>query len=412
MKLELKEIIKALNNESIDIFSVTYEEGKRLDFKEISPIHTTNKSDINRAYNEFIKDLTSFANTEGGFIIYGVREEKRIAVEFTSFEINFEDLETRLGQVVRTRSDPPVVGYKFHIIKKENGKVILVLEISKSSNAPHAHVDPGKKYPVFYGRTVEGSKDPYTTSQIVGAIAMRETATEKMNDFHLERLELIRTNYGFLPLGSNPKIILHLSPISAFNSRQEFQINHLYNKFTNLFPICSQHTNMARRRNQHGLLVHNSAPKHGHYHGYTQLYRSGIIESADSLMLEPRQRYAEQTPQLFIPSQAYEKDLIEASTRFLKVLQDLGINSPIYCRIALADVKGYRMGIDFRQHLPNEPIDSDTLTLPETELLIHDEINHSMVAKALKGTFDIIWNACGLEKSLNYDENDNLIATS
>src|SRR5438552_8235623 len=50
-------------------------EGPELEYKRQLPDHS------DAAHREFLADVTSFANSRGGFIIYGIIEQKGIAME-------------------------------------------------------------------------------------------------------------------------------------------------------------------------------------------------------------------------------------------------------------------------------------------------------------------------------------------
>ena len=64
------------------------------------------------------------------------------------------------------------------------------------------------------------------------------------------------------------------------------------------------------------------------------------------------------------------------------------------------------MGVNNLWDWPGYPIDSDSLVLPE---VIVDSFvtspNH-----ILKPMFDLIWNACGLPSSTNFDHNGNWVS--
>ncbi len=62
-----------------------------------------------------------------------------------------------------------------------------------------------------------------------------------------------------------------------------------------------------------------------------------------------------------------------------------------------------------RNYFGNEtqhPIDRDLLLLPEAVIE-----NYSIKSEEiLRPLFDLIWNACGFQRSLNFDKNGNWIA--
>jgi hypothetical protein len=70
----------------------------------------------------------------------------------------------------------------------------------------------------------------------------------------------------------------------------------------------------------------------------------------------------------------------------------------------MVGVKGYAMAIDggFGRG-SSTTIDRDILFLPEVLIESYDVVE----PKILKPCFDSVWNACGLSRSLNYDESGN-----
>jgi hypothetical protein len=80
----------------------------------------------------------------------------------------------------------------------------------------------------------------------------------------------------------------------------------------------------------------------------------------------------------------------------------LRVDMPILVMLTLVDVKGYK--IEFGSHLrllrKEKAIDRQVLILPEFRIDSY-RVN---IEKYFKETFDMIWNASGLERSYNYNE--------
>lgn len=68
--------------------------------------------------------------------------------------------------------------------------------------------------------------------------------------------------------------------------------------------------------------------------------------------------------------------------------------------LTIIGVKEYRMAVAPGAYRVDYPIDKNILQLPE--VYIEDFSND--IATSLKPLFDMIWNACGYERSVNYDE--------
>jgi len=99
-----------------------------------------------------------------------------------------------------------------------------------------------------------------------------------------------------------------------------------------------------------------------------------------------------------IPGIAFEKEVILALSRYLEVQNHAIVPLPIFIAISLLRIKGFRMSNYV--HETSEPIDRNTLLLPE--VLVEDYGTN--IGRLLRPSFDALWQACGLEKSLNYDD--------
>ena len=61
------------------------------------------------------------------------------------------------------------------------------------------------------------------------------------------------------------------------------------------------------------------------------------------------------------------------------------------------------LGLQYSKYSQSPPIDRDTLMLPEA--LVEDYAVE--IGRLLQLSLDALWQACGLEKSLNYDDEGN-----
>ena len=76
--------------------------------------------------------------------------------------------------------------------------------------------------------------------------------------------------------------------------------------------------------------------------------------------------------------------------------------TPFLLGLSILNVKGFRMGVSSIYDVGNL-IDRDHLILPD-KLAESPELD---AASFLRPCFDQIWNACGYDRSLNYDEKGN-----
>lgn len=116
------------------------EESINLDFKASGSLDMSDgkKSEVS-------KDVSSFANSDGGIIIYGLTEKDHKADSFSYIDGAIYTKEW-LEQVIISRIKKPIHGIEIHPIRSDNDikKSIYVVKIPKSSDAPHMAYD--KRY--------------------------------------------------------------------------------------------------------------------------------------------------------------------------------------------------------------------------------------------------------------------------
>ncbi len=127
-----------LTEEDINqLISLKVEESIHLDFKQAGSFE---KND--RKKSEIAKDVSAFANSDGGFIIYGIKEDKHVA-DSLSFVDGNEFTKEWIEQVIQTRIQPKIENLKILPIRFDNDieKSIYVVDIPASYLAPHMTSD-------------------------------------------------------------------------------------------------------------------------------------------------------------------------------------------------------------------------------------------------------------------------------
>jgi len=116
-----------------NLISAETEESINLDFKAAGSL---DKSDKKK--NEIAKDVSAFANSAGGFIIYGISEENHKASEVSPIDGN-EYTKEWLEQVINTRVQRKIEGLTIVPVRLQNKieKTIYIVKIPESTDAPH-----------------------------------------------------------------------------------------------------------------------------------------------------------------------------------------------------------------------------------------------------------------------------------
>jgi hypothetical protein len=355
-------------------------EGKSIEYKELLP----GTSDSDR--KEFLADVSSFANAAGGHLIFGIEESSGVPTELCGSETSNSDAEIRrLESMIQDGIAPRIPGISTRAIPLASSRVVIVIRIPRSFASPHMVTFKGHSR--FYSRNSAG-KYPLDVTELRTAFALSEITSERIRDFRLERLARVVSGETPAPLKEGAKIVLHVIPLSAFEPGTGFDLNSLGSDPIRVEPMYV--TSWSHRFNFDGVLGYSS-------HSYLQVFRNGIIEAVEALLLEDRDG------ERVIPSIAYEKELLKALPRFLSIQKELGVDPPLFIMLSLVGVKDYTMAVDRLRFFGDEshPIDRDTLQVPEV-MVERFDIDPP---EAMKPIFGAVWNATGFPRSMNYDNN-------
>ena len=362
-------------------------EYKTIEYKKEQP----GNSDSDK--KEFLADVTSFANASGGDLIYGIEQEAENGFPKTLLGLNVRNIDeekSRLDNLIRTGIQPRLPSVNLKEVLLENSKYAIVIRVPKSWVSPHRVTLSG--HDKFYSRNSSG-KYPLDVGELRNAFNLSETVTERIRDFRTDRIAKILANETPVPLNDNPKIVLHLIPITSFSLTQNYEIRKIASNPAIMPPIYSAGWN--NRYNLDGYLT-NFDGKEGKSYSYTQFFRSGILEAVDSTLLEPPGEEHR------IPSLSFDTELIESLTTYLSLYKLLNIEPPVFIFLTLLGVKGYYLAVNnrFIRSTDRNRIDRDILQLSENTIENYDV----SATQLFKPIFDTLWNACGFPRDLNYNE--------
>lgn len=362
-------------------------EGKSIEYKRELP----GKSD--GAKKEFLADVSSFSNASGGWIFYGISEKKGFPQELVGLDSIDEDAEIlRFENLLRTSIAPRLPGVSIRSISGGIKGPIITIQISKSWTSPHmVTLARGSK---FYSRNSAG-KYSLDVNELRLAFNSTSVNLDRLRNFRIDRIAKIIANEGPVQLEKETKAILHLIPIDAFDAGIKYDLIELQLNPArdNLAPLDTDHC-CNFRFNFDGILTEEKMGEFDQAVNYLQVFRNGMIEAVSTSLFKDNKQG------LYIPSTAFEKELVRSLGKYLKVQNALGIEPPFFVLISIVGVKGYNFPSN--KHFPNI-IDRNDLLLSET--LIEDSSTPPEII--LKSAFDSIWNAAGQPRSPNYDDEGN-----
>jgi hypothetical protein len=400
MSLLHKPIDQINEMDLINLIETPVYESRLLDYKEQL------SGDSSSEKKEFLYDITSFANSGGGELIYGISEERvdgrttgRPSVMLGVVIQNKDELIRKYENLIRTSVQPRIFGLRMEVVSLSNGKQIFIIRIPNSLNSPHMVTYEGNQR--FYIRNSAG-KHPMDISEIRSTILANYGLSERINNFRLDRVARIKNNQANLRLINNSHyLLLHIIPFNSFGNEQ-FPVNVLMEQMTNLPPFFT--TGWDYKYNLDGFMTYAKWPDAMYAHSYVQLFRNGIIESVDNGMLRSEGEHKT------IPSVKIEKDIIGYALSYFKALKAIGLNPPIVLLISLLGVNEFELGVSQLYSSPDNggKIEQEDILLPE--LIIENYPDTPVeLAKLLQGTFDTLWNAAGWPRSVNYNSEGNWV---
>jgi hypothetical protein len=355
-------------------------ESKVIEYKETLPGNTDSDK------KEFLFDVSSFANTAGGTLVYGMKAKDGVPVELTGIvALNSDAEKLRLHAIIQNGLQPRIPTAEIEAVTCANGNKALLIKIQRSWSSPHMVTFKGGSK--FYSRHSNG-KYQLDVSELRAAFLASETVSEKQAAFRADRLSKIINNEIPVLIKESARLVLHLLPLSSFSPGYSVDVKKIRNR-SGFEPMHVAHS-YGSQYNFDGCYVFESFPDNSSV-CYTQVFRSGCIEIVDSFSLQVRNNSK------ILYAKAFQRELTEYLPKIFSLETLLGTAPPIMIALSLLNVRDYNMSSDGRwiSAMGAQPIDRDHLLMPG--ILLEDfDCN---INTLLKPAFDAIYNACGYAES-------------
>lgn len=348
-------------------------EGKTIEYKRDLPGSSADDR------KEFLKDVSSFANADGGDLLFGVDAKEGLPEAFPGISApNRDDLRLQLENRLRDSLQPriPDVEFKF-IAADESENYVLLMRIRKSWAAPHRVIIGGHGH--FYSRNSAGAY-PLDVDQLRSAFLRAQSIEDRIREFRRNRIAAITAGETPVPIIDGAKYALHVVPLSAFTSREVIPMPALRKSMGQFEYLGASGWNA--RTNIDGVVLY---PERGEcYHAYTQIYRNGCVEAVVVY---------ERNDDPIVHAPSLEKATIKYVDQYARALFALGVPLPIFVFLSLFNARSYRLYLGERM-FPDDgnPLDREALLLPEVSI----EEPDFKAGLILKPLFDSVWHAFDL----------------
>lgn len=363
------------------------QEGPHLDFKRELPLAWDAS-----VKQELLADVTAFANSGGGDLVYGVEEnEAAEAAAICPQVLASVDQEVRrLQDFLLNLVEPRLPGVQVHPVKVTNGETtgyVFVVRVPQSWAAPH-RVKTNQQFYVRDGLRKRSLDVPELRALFVRA----EGHAQRIRDFRSDRLAKVLTGDTPTPLKAGPQLVVHAIPTQA--ALGLVQIDPVpYSRGASFLPMISQRLDVPATLNFDGAYA-VIPTKDKEAAGYTQLFRQGYFEGV--WVLSPFGGINEPV----LPSTAYE----DYVNRFLgRVRGELNRQSIRWDMAVFMSLLGANqvvfygpseLGFGLSRHYR---FDRHSLLMPD--VLISAEV---MPGRGMRPAYDLMCQSAGMEGSANY----------
>jgi len=340
---------------------------------------------------EFLKDISSFANTSGGHLIIGIDETGGVPTKIIALNDDPDQDLQRLESLARDGIEPRISGLRMRAIPISSSGYVIVVRIPKSWNPPHRV--SARNTNRIYGRNSAGTYE-FSVEELRVVFTSSASILDRVRAFRAERLARIASGDSIVPLEQNcGRLVLHLIPLSAFGLGNQIDPARAQAENQLLRPMGGM--GFSPRINFEGFANLNSGSS-GKSWSYTQMFRSGAIEAVKVRVVSDRQR-----GELWIPTLDFDRSIFERLPEYLSAMQKLDVPPPIVAMISLQGVRGSRLGVSYQLFEDPPIIDRDVLELPE--FIIEQYGSDADYQRAARPAFDALWNTGGFARSKHFD---------
>jgi hypothetical protein len=344
-------------------------EGKTIEYKRDLP--GTSSDDR----KEFLKDVSSFANTDGGDLLFGVVEKDGIPQSFPGVPVaNQDDLRLQFENRLRDGLQPRIPDVQFKFIPSASGKHVLLMRTRKSWAQPHRVIFGGHGH--FYSRNSAGAYQ-LDVDQLRSAFLQAQTVEDRIREFRRSRVAAISVGETPVPLIAGAKYAMHLVPLSAFASRELLPMAALLESMSSFKYFDA--SGWCQNTNIDGVVLFESRKEPNR--AYTQVYRNGCVEAVMAY---------ERDDDPAVSAHWQERVTLKYMNQYVRALLALRVALPVFVFLSLFDARGYRLHLGQRFFREDSTLlNRDALLLPEATIQEPD-FKPGLV---LKPVFDMLWHA-------------------
>lgn len=378
-----KRVDTLLPDDIVRLVENKVQENKSLDYKRDLKLNQ------DKDKKEFLFDMTSMANTEGGVFLFGVEESKDEKGQNTGTpELvvgvnieNFDKLTQQIEDLIKGNTDPVISSVSIKLIEVEE-KNVLAIGIAKSYGLPT--MVTFNETNKFYRRRNSGkfTVDVYELNQM---FMQNQVLKESAENFVKKRIDKVNLLKVFPILEQSFPFFLHVIPYN-FLSEQNIDLSNAHNMNLSVImkPLfCGGWDTMF---NVDGFATFGT--KSGEYQkitSYDQLFRNGVYEVYTGELFE---KYHTNNGGAITRmwGKHFMKSVIEKIENIFKVYKEFKVEPPFLLSMNMQKVRGNVImdGSNWSRSFLTDEINFPILFIASFE---------QDLRQVLKTNFDILWQS-------------------
>lgn len=318
-------------------------EGQKLEFKKYFFEDGKFNRLLDKNKNALVKEITAFANADGGTIVIGIEEdENHNPLTLSDVGVNKENFETweqSFRQFISAKIKPVIYGLTSKLVNYDDENLIMI-EIPKSMMKPHAFDDGNKdSFHIRYGNTTNAMR----LEELRSAFQDRDLLGQKIIQFRDNRLAKIYSGEVMGEIENQSLLVIHIIPewslgLNSYVDLKEFKENQKVDVLSPTRLNASERRRGWPSYNFEGLRI-DTGEKEGLFDSYTQVFYNGIIECVEKRLMNVPSKY-DQDKSIIFRWDRFEELLVEKIREFTQVLEEQNLPKPYNILVSLLNVKG------------------------------------------------------------------------
>lgn len=329
-----------------------------------------------------LKEVCAFANTAGGDIMIGIRDDGTGASAEALGVRNADGLSDRVTNSIRDSIEPQLVIEPRIIEGFPNGDIV-VLRVPLSWARPHRLRPDG----AFYRRNGRSS-EPMDIMQVRNPFLASGDLAERVKHWRQRRIQRVQGRYGT----ASGMLVAHAVSLATFDEPMLLQC-HDY-PYDVLRPVST--SGFTILHNMDGIVAFDKANDRGEYNRYTQVFRNGSFE----LMCGSVVRDAGPGGRVLDPV-ALRDTAVNALKVIVATGNHYGLSGPWVVSLCVVGSKGARV-LARPTHASGEavpPLEGD-LSLPFVQA---SHLALEEMLRELTPVWDIVWQSGGASRAPSRD---------